>query len=99
MTAPMLGAGPIVRAATGKTVKSCWLDIGGLSVNGVVWKLHYSRLAAYPFCEMAQLAARRVHTPEVVGSSPALATVFYRCTQRPCVQIASPKLAPYTRWR
>jgi len=25
--------------------------------------------------------------------------VFYRCTQRPCVQIASPKLAPYTRWR
>jgi len=25
--------------------------------------------------------------------------VFHRCMQRPCVQIASPKLAPYTRWR
>lgn len=35
--------------------------------------------------EMAQLAARRDHTPKVAGSSPALATVLYRCMQRFCV--------------
>lgn len=47
--------------------------------------------------EMAQLAARRVHTPKVAGSSPALATVLYRCMQRFCMQVASPKLAPCAR--